>query len=186
METGPGGAATFGPAVSLGWEKMPVSAERDDDAGVEFAFDLLPGNEPPYDYAPGHVTITTRQGTGTSRPSYPFMLAVSLTDLLSGMKAFLLHGKMSGIHWSVVDAAFSVYFQRVTRRLKGQKKPIRIVCGGVDLGTVFEEELLRSVAGGTRRFLQTYGGSLGEDEADLVPVFRDFVTAFGLEDDSGA
>lgn len=164
---------------------MPVTSERDDDAVVEFTFDLLPGNEPPYEYAPGHVTITTHHGIGTSRPSYPFMLAVSLTDLLNGMKAFLQHGKRSGINWSVVDASFSVYFQRVTRGLKGQSKPIRIVCGGQDLGAVPEEELARAMLDGVRHFLRANEGMLGEDEGDLAIAVRELIAAFDLVADLG-
>ena len=148
---------------------------------IEFRFDLVPDLEPPYDYAPGHVTITTNLGTGTSSPNYSFMMAVSLVMLLSELKAILQHGKISGCHWGVIDSSFSVDFERETRKLKGQKKLIRIVCGGVDLGTVFEEELVRAVADGTSRFLQTYAGFLGEDEADLDMEFKGFVAAFNLE-----
>ena len=160
---------------------MPVTDKRGDDAIVEFVFDLLPGNEPPYEYAPGHVTITTRQGTGTSRPNHQFMLAISLTELLSALKPFLPHGKRSGFTWSVIDASFSVYFQRVTRRLKGQPKPIRIVCGDTDLGAVAEEELARATLEGVRRFLWEYVGRLGEDEADLAAVTEDFAATFHQE-----
>lgn len=148
---------------------------------VEFILDLLPGNEPPYEYAPGHVTITTGHATGSSRPHHHFMVAISLMDLLSGMKAFLLHGKMSGFTWSVIDTSFSVYFHRVTRRLKGQEKPIRIVCGDQDLGPVSEQELVRAILGGTRDFLQTYAGMLGEEEADLTAVTEEFAAAFSWE-----
>lgn len=49
---------------------MSVTDERGDDTMVESAFGLLPGNEPPYKYAPGHVTITTGQATGSSRPDH--------------------------------------------------------------------------------------------------------------------
>ena len=149
---------------------------------IKISFDLLPGNEPPYEYAPGHVTITTGQATGISRPGHHFMVAVSLMDLLSGMKAFLLHGKMSGFTWSVIDTSFSVYFQRVTRRLKGQEKPIRIVCGDQDLGPVSEQELVRAILGGTRDFLRTYADMLGEEEADLAAVTEEFAAALRLEE----
>ncbi len=149
---------------------------------VEFIFDLLPGNEPPYEYAPGHVTITTDQGTGSSRPDRHFMVAVSLLDLLSVLKAFLLHGKMTGFTWSVIDTSFSVYFQRVTRRLKGQEKPIRIVCGSQDLGAVAEQELKQAILDGTRHFLRTYAGKLGDEEAELAAATEEFAAAFGLEE----
>ena len=160
---------------------MSVGDERGDDTMVELAFDLLPGNEPPHEYAPGHVTITTGQATGSSLPNHHFMVAASLIDLLSGMRAFLMHGKMSGFTWSVIDASFSVYFQRVTRRLKGQEKPIRIVCGDQDLGPVSEQELVRATLGGTRDFLRTYADMLGEEEAELAAVTEEFAAAFRLE-----
>lgn len=147
---------------------------------VEFAFDLLPGDEPPHEYAPGHVTITTDRGTGTSRPAHSFMLAVSLTDLLAALGPFLRHGKMSGFTWSVIDSSFSVYFQRETRRLKGQPKPIRIVCGGTDLGVVPEAQLARAVLDGVRRFLGENAGKLGEDEADLTAATEEFAATFYL------
>jgi hypothetical protein len=152
---------------------------------LEFIFDLVPGNEPSYEYAPGHVTITTDRGTGTSSPDHYFMLAASLMDLLSGVKAFLLHGKMSGCSWSVIDTSFSVDFQRVTRRLKGQEKPIRIVCGNQDLGAVVEQELVQAILDGTRRFLRAYAGMLGEEEAELAAVTQEFATAFHLDGSGG-
>lgn len=145
---------------------------------LEIIFDLLPGNEPPYEYAPGHVTITTGQAAGSSHPDRHFMVAASLVDLLSGMKAFLLHGKMTGFTWSVIDTSFSVYFQRVTRRLKGQEKPIRIMCGDQDLGSVSEQELVRAILDGTRHFLRTYVDMLGEEEAELAAVTDEFAAAF--------
>lgn len=145
---------------------------------VEFIFDLLPGNEPPYEYAPGHVTIKTDSGTGTSKPNHYFMLAISLTDFLSSMKVFIEHGKMSGCHWSVIDSGFSVDFERVTRRLKCLPKPIRIVCGDTDLGAVAEEELARAILEGVPRFLREYAGKLGEDEFDLAAVTEEFDAAF--------
>ena len=67
---------------------MSETDERGDDAMVELVFNLLPANEPPSEYAPGHVTITTGQATGSSRPDHHFMVANSQMDLLSGMKAF--------------------------------------------------------------------------------------------------
>lgn len=109
------------------------------------------------------------------------MVAISLMDLLSEMKAFLLHGKMSGFTWSVIDTSFSVYFQRVTRRLKGQEKPIRIVCGDQDLGPVSEQELVGAILGGTRDFLRTYADKLGEEEAELASATDDFVAVLRLE-----
>ena len=149
---------------------------------VEFLFDLVAEDEPPFEYAPGHVTVSTDHGTASSKPNHYFMLAISLVMLLDEIRVFIKHAKMSGCHWSVIDSGFSVDFERVTKGLKGQKKPIRIVCGSLDLGAVFEEELTRAILDGTRCFLRAYAGRLGENEADLLTTTENFAAAFRLEE----
>ena len=71
------------------------------------------------------------------------------------------------------------------RREKGQRKPIRIVCGGTDLGAVVEDELMRAIVDGVRRFLRVNADKLGEEEADLAAATKVFAAAFHLDGSGG-